>query len=633
MDQRDNGTIENNGTDGKSLEKFSPSFRNLSFLLLIGCSLVFFIVTVISPPYLMDDVDSVTAQIARNMIESGDWVTPRLNGIAYFEKPALRFWVVAGSYLLFGIHDWAARIPIALAAVALCWLLRGMGIWAFSANSDNAGNAGNLAGMVLATSVGLFLFTRILIPDVILTLSTTLAMWSLLRALDREERRARLWSALFALSMGLGFMLKGLVAFVFPIGTGLVYLLATRQFLRRQTWQRIRPVFAVLIIILICLPWVTLAILRNPPYFDFNMKSEGGHYRGFFWFFFLNEHLFRYLNLRYPRDYNTVPRVWFWLLHLLWLFPWSVWLGSIARLNFKPVDRPGRVSLFCLCWIGFTLIFFSFSTTQEYYSMPSYPAFALLIGAGMSTAESGFKWPARVAGTLAILAAIACSVILWLTRDIVASGDIAGALREGVSTLSLGQTGNLTLKSFAWLRIPLAIALCAFLVGAAGAWWKAGRYAVKSLSLMMIIFFIAARMAMVTLNPYFGSRLLAESLNTSPPGKLIIDEQYYYFSSVFFYANRRALLLNGRVMNLEYGSYAPEAPQVFISDRDLPALWAKSERYYLVASNSAIPRLKALLGNENLYLIRTSGGKFLMTNQALAGSRRLTEFELESNEN
>jgi hypothetical protein len=146
---------------------------------------------------------------------------------------------------------------------------------------------------------------------------------------------------------------------------------------------------------------------------------------------------------------------------------------------------------------------------------------------------------------------------------------------------------------------------------------------------MMVIFFIAARMAMITLNPYFSSRMLADSLNASPPGQLIVDEQYYYFSSVFFYSNRRALLLNGRVMNLEYGSYAPDAPKIFIEDRDLPALWAKSERHYLVASNSSIPRLKGLLGIENLHLIRASGGKFLMTNQTLAGSRRLTGSELE----
>lgn len=601
---------------------------NRGIILLVCCTLIFFIVSVITPPSLMDDVDSVTAQIARNIIVSGDWVTARLNGVVYFEKPALRFWVVAASYLLFGVHDWAARFPIAISAVALCWLVRGMGIWAFSSGqekSSRAGLAGTLAGIVLATSVGLFLFTRILIPDVILTLTTTLAMWSLLRSLDEEEKRWRLWSSLFAASIGLGFMLKGLVAFVFPIGAGFVYLLLTRQIFSRQTWQRIRPFTGALIVLLICLPWVFLATLRNPPHFDFTMKSEAGHYRGFFWFFFLNEHLFRYINLRHPRDYNTVPRAAFWLYHLLWLFPWSVWFPFIAGLNFKPVDRAGRMRLFCLCWIGFTLLFFTFSTTQEYYSMPCYPAFALLLGSALSEGGIKFKWAARTVGALAFLVAVACTVILWITRDVVATGDIADALDNSVSTLSLGKAEDLTLRSFAWLRLPLATALCAFFIGAVGAWWKSGRYVITALALMMLIFFNAARLAMITLNPYFGSRLLAEALNSAPPGELIVDDQYYHFSSVFFYANRRALLLNGRVMNLEYGSYAPDAPNVFINDQQLQALWAKTERQYLVAGGSAIPRLKALIGSARLHVVTTAGGKFLLTNQSLTGSQTIAD--------
>jgi 4-amino-4-deoxy-L-arabinose transferase-like glycosyltransferase len=508
--------------------------NNRGIALLACCSLVFFLVSVISPPFLMDDVDSVTAQIARNIIESGDWVTARLNGVVYLEKPALRFWVVAVSYLVFGVHDWAARIPMALSAVALCWLVRAIGIWAFSAGQEKDTRAGDLAGIVLATSVGLFLFTRILIPDVILTLTTTLAMWSLMRALDPEEKRWRLWSSLFAVGMGLGFMIKGLVAFVFPVGAGFVYLLLTRQLLSRQTWQRIRPFTSISIILLICLPWLALAVLRNPPYFDFTMKSEAGQYRGFFWYFFLNEHLFRYLNMRYPRDYNTVPRAAFWLYHLLWLFPWSVWLGFVARLNFKPIDRAGRTRLFCLCWIGFTLLFFTFSTTQEYYSMPCYPAFALLLGSAMTLNDRRFKWATMTAGALAFIAAAACAVILWLTRDIAATGDIADALNNSISTLSLGKAEDLTLRSFAWMRLPLAVALCAFLIGAAGAWLKGGRYAIIALALMMLIFFNAARLAMITLNPYFSSKQLAEALVAAPLGELIVDDQYYHFSSVFF---------------------------------------------------------------------------------------------------
>ncbi|MBI1764092.1 MAG: glycosyltransferase family 39 protein [Acidobacteria bacterium] len=546
------------------------------------------------------------------MVETGDWVTPRLNGIAYFEKPALRFWLVAVSYLIFGVHDWAARLPLVLAAIALCWLVRRMGHWAVG---DGARDAGTLAGIVLATCLGLFLFTRILIPDVVLTLTTTLAMWALLRALDWDEAWPRLWATVLAISLGLGFMLKGLVAFVFPVGAGLLYLALNKRLFDWPTLKRLAPLSGILIILLICAPWVIAATLRNPPYFDFTLKSEPGVYHGFFWFFFLNEHLFRYLNLRYPRDYNTVPRPLFWLYHLLWLFPWSVYLPFVGRLNFKPDTRTGRVHLFCLCWIGWTLLFFTFSTTQEYYSMPCYPAFALLLGSVLRRDEARYTWAARTAGAVALLAALGCLTMLWLVRGVAAAGDIANAMNYGVSTLSLGKAQDLTLQTMGWLRVPLAVAFGAFLVGALGAWLSKGRTAIAALAIMMLLFFNAARLALVTLNPYFGSRPLAEALQAAPPGQLIVDDQYYAFSSVFFYSNRSALLLNGRTMNLEYGSAAPGAPPVFITDADLPGLWRKPERQYLAVSASAMPRLKHVLGDVPLHLVMAAGGKLLLTNQ------------------
>lgn len=582
--------------------------------LFVFALLVFFFVTVISPPALMNDVDSVTAQIARTMVETGDWVTPRLNGVAYFEKPALRFWIVAASYLVFGVHDWAARIPMALSAVLVCWLVQGMGRWAFPQATRDVGT---LAGIILATSVGLFLFTRILLPDVVLTCTTTLAMWSFARTLEEEESRPRFWAAAFAVSLGLGFMLKGLVAFVFPVGAGLAYLLYTRQLWQRRTWHRLRPLSSIFIVVLLCAPWLTLATLRNPPYFDFTMKSEPGQYHGFFWFFFLNEHLFRYLNLRYPRDYNTVPRALFWLYHLLWLFPWSFYLPWVTRLHFKPLDRGGRLGLLCLCWIGFTLLFFTFSTTQEYYSMPCYPAFALLLGAALATDAPRLNWATRGVGFIAAGAAMAVLVVLWLVRDVSNGGDIANVMGTQSYTLSLEIAENLTLASLAWLRLPLWVAGGGFVLGAFGAWWRKGKYALVAFVLMMLIFFNAARLAMVTLNPYLGSRALATALQAAPPGQLIVDDQYYTFSSVFFYANRRALLLNGRKMNLEYGSYAPDAPPVFLTDQDLPRLWQQRERQYLAANATALPRLQVLLGEGDCYTVFAGGGKVLLTNLPL----------------
>src|SRR6516225_11905974 len=156
MEGRDSAVAGNGSARERTSLRYQIIVALVAALIFLGC--------MISPPSLMDDVDAVQAQIARNMLTSGDWVTARLDGVPYLEKGPLIYWLIAFSYKIFGAHDWAARIPVALSAVALCWLTAAMGIWAFGKR------AGFYAGLIMATCVGLFLFTRILIPDVILTL-------------------------------------------------------------------------------------------------------------------------------------------------------------------------------------------------------------------------------------------------------------------------------------------------------------------------------------------------------------------------------------------------------------------------------------------------------------------------------
>jgi 4-amino-4-deoxy-L-arabinose transferase-like glycosyltransferase len=314
--------------------------------------------TVISPPSLMDDSDAVEAQIARTMLTTHDWVTARLDGVIYLEKTPMSWWLTDISYKFFGFKDWAARIPVALTAIGLAWLTGAFARWAFGWPS------GFCAGLVMATCVGLWLFTRILIPDVMLTFVITLALWSFLRALEEEESHPKAWALLCFACLGFGLLLKSLIGVVFPVGAALLFLLFTRQLFSRRTWKRLHLLSGTLILLAIALPWHVLATLRNPPYFAWTLKSQPGHYHGFLWFFFINEQLLRFLNLRYPRDYDTVPRLYFWLFHLVWLFPWSVYLPAVARLSFRPSDRAGRCRLLALCWIGFVLVFFTFSTTQ-----------------------------------------------------------------------------------------------------------------------------------------------------------------------------------------------------------------------------------------------------------------------------
>ena len=561
----------------------------------------------------MDDVDAVQAQIARTMLTSGDWVTARLDGVSYLEKSPLIYWWIAGTYKILGVHDWVARIPVALSSIGLCWLTAAFGMWAFGKR------AGFYAGVVMATCVGLFLFTRVLIPDVMLTFTVALALWSFLRALDYEERHPRFWAFLLAASMGTGLLLKSTVALLFPAAGGVIYLFLTRQLFLKKTWTRLRPFSGALIILLIAAPWHVLATLRNPPYFDFTMHSIRGQYHGFLWFYFMNEQVLRFLNLRYPRDYNTVPRALFWLLHLLWLFPWSVYFPAVAKLEFKPVDRAGRTRLLALCWTGFMLVFFTFSTTQEYYTMPCYPALALLLGSAMATGGAWVRRGTRTMGVIAACAAAALLAILFLVRNVPAPGDIAESLvqRPGTYTLALSHMGDLTLASFAYLRLPLAVAAVAFLAGTIGMLRFNGQRAFLAAACMMVLFFHAARLAMVTFDPFLSSRPLAEALLRSPGGKLIVDHHYYTFSSVFFYTNRSALLLNGRFNNLVYGSYAPDAPDVFIDDAQWKRLWTGSDRYYIVADDTALPRLEALVGKAGLHAVIESGGKGVWTNQPL----------------
>jgi hypothetical protein len=497
--------------------------------------------------------------------------------------------------------------------MGLCWLTAAFGIWAFGRR------AGFYAGLIVATCIGLFLFTRVLIPDVMLTLTVALAMWAFLRALDEEEPHPRVWAFVLAASLGVGLLLKSTVAVLFPAAAAAIYLFLTHQLFSAKTWRRLHPFSGLLIVLLIAAPWHVLATLRNPPYFSFSFRSAPGEYHGFLWFYFMNEQVLRFLNLRYPRDYNTVPRVYFWLFHLLWLFPWSLYFPAVAKLSFKPVDRAGRTRLLALSWTGFMLVFFTFSTTQEYYTMPCYPALALLLGSAMAAGGKWVKRGTRVISVIAGCAAVALITIFVLVRNVAAPGDISTALsqRPGTYTLSLSHMEDLTLASFAYLRLPLAVAAVAFLAGALGTVRAAGRRAFVAAALMMVLFFHAARLAMVVFDPYLSSRPLAEALLRSPEGKLIVDHHYYTFSSVFFYTNRTALLLNGRFNNLVYGSYAPGAPDVFIDDAQWKNMWLGAERCYVVASDYAVPRFEKLVGKAALVPVAASGGKVVLTNHPL----------------
>jgi len=584
------------------------------YAIVFALAAVIYLGCLFSPPSLMDDVDSVQSQIARNMLTSHDWVTARIDGVAYFEKAPMNYWMMAVSFLLFGPHDWAARLPHALSAVALAGLTSWFALWAFGRK------AGLYAGLCMTTCIGLFLFTRIQIPDVTLTLCVAFSLFAFSRSLDEAEPRPQLWSALFAASLGVGLLLKSLVSIVIPLAAAVLFLLFTRQLFAQYTWRRLRPFRGILILLLIAAPWHILATLRNPPYFAWTLHSGPGQYHGFLWFFVINEQLLRYLNLRYPRDYATVSRPAFWLLHFVWLFPWSAYFPALAKLSYRPSDRAGRTRLLAVCWLAFVLVFFTFSTTQEYYSMPAYPAFALVIGSAMALENTWVRRSTRTIAVLAAAATLAAVAILFLVRATPTPGDITVALTSNPQAYkeSLGHMQDLTLQSFAYLRLPLSLAALAFFLGFLGTLrWTAFKAALSA-ALMMALLFHAARQALIVFDPVLSSRAFAEVIRVSPPGIFIVDRHYYDFSSVVFYLNKPVLLLHAKSVNLEYGSNAPGAPPVFIDDARFRELWLSPDRFYLLAKGPAVARLEALLGPGQFHFLAHAGDKSALTNHPLS---------------
>ena len=251
--------------------------------------------------------------------------------------------------------------------------------------------------------------------------------------------------------------------------------------------------------------------------------------------------------------------------------------------------------------------------------MPCYPALALLVGSAMAMGGDWVRRGTRVLAAIAACAGIACLAIFFAVRHLPTPGDISSALSNhpGAYTLSLGHMEDLTFDSFAYLRLPLVVAAVAFLLGALGAFRWVGQRSYLAAALMMVLFFHAARLALVVFDPFLTSKPLAEVMWRSPAGRMVIDHPYYPFSSLLFYTNTAPLILNGRYNNLEYGSYAPGAPDVFIDDGKFKSLWNGQQRYYLVTFPNQVGRLEKLIGHEQLNLVAESGGKMVFTNQLI----------------
>ena len=587
----------------------------ISALVLIALWLMIYVVG-LGHPALLDDADTVHAEAAREMLQRHDWVTLYVNGVRYLEKAPLMYWSVATSYTLFGISEWSTRLPLMLGALAMILATFGLGRWTF-------GNEGGIkSALVLVTALGPFLFTRFLIPDVLVGLWLTLTFWLFLESLEQEKpSRAICWG--LAAVCALNVLTKGLIGLVFPAGAIGLYLLLTGNL---RHLLRLRLLSSSLVFLVIAAPWHILAEMRNPAQ---------GHVRGFLWFYFVNEHFLRFLNKRVPRDYDTVPLLLFWALLVLWLIPWTVFLPQSLQEVPRPwrefrsqMTRRQRGYLLFFLWIVVIVGFFSFSTRQEYYTIPAIPGMALLVGGWLqresaSPAASRERRVGRISSTVLLIVGVAIAVVgfalLFFSKTPAPGTDLSDLLRKNPQdyALSFGHFLDLTPQAMGAFRLPLFLFSAAFLGGTVANWMlrRAGRADAgnAALVLMMVVVLACVRIAFGIFSPIISSKDLAMAIRAQyqPGDQVVATGLYENASTLNFYGGFPLRSLHTPGGNMWYGAQFPDAPRVWETQASFVEMWNGPGRVFLWTDQEDPAALHGL----KRYVIATRGGKTIYSNQ------------------
>jgi len=293
----------------------------------------------------------------------------------------------------------------------------------------------------------------------------------------------------------------------------------------------------------------------------------------------------------------------------------------------KPLDFRSRTELICLVWAGVTLVFFSFSTNQEYYTFPAYLPILLLIAERLADEEewgsrSWLLWSSGVLAVICIAISIVLAAGLWNSRNLPFVPDIGTVLAKPdlqAETLSMGHMLDLTGESFAALRLPAALAAIVLLIGPALAFWLRWRgahfAATWTTAATMAVFLIAAHIALVRFDPFLGSRTMARQIapELGPADRVMIYGDQSFGSSLLFYLRRPIELVNGNTTSMWWGSTYPDAPHIFLDDQDLQRAWNSPQRVFLFVPQHERPKVEALLPGP-LHVASEASGKVIFTN-------------------
>lgn len=572
--------------------------------------------TSLSSPALVDDTDTVHAEAVREMVESGDWVTLTINnGVRYLEKAPLMYWLSAICVGLFGLSEWTVRFPVAFSHLALTFLIFLMGRRYWNER------VGFYAALVYLTCLGPYAFTRIFHPDVILSFFIALALHCYLLVFFDEERPPSQffpvdWRCMWIYgSAALAVLTKGLIGMIF---VGMIVFMHLLLSGRWAVLKRLQLIPGIVVFLVVAAPWHLAAGFSN---------------KGFFWFYFVNEHFLRYLGQRYPNDWAAMPVWLFWVLLLVWLFPWTAFGWGLVRIlprSLKPREQAAQVNLFLYLWALLIMVFYSFSTTQEYYTFPALPAIALLLGqvpAWLESPEGVADQRKGVAGMviLAGVSAVAAGVLLamaWIGQGGGGAGDLSQTIAANPDKylITFGRLQELTLGTFGQLTPIIYQTALVLIVGPVAALlaslWKRWNLVAFMLALMMVGTLYCYRSAMVAFEPIITSKDFARVIERhhQTNDRIVVNGIYEKGSSLNFYTGHQLLVLNGYFGNLWYGSYFPDAPKIFLDDVSFLQLWKSGQRVFLFSEAEDFARFLEKHPDFGYRELAASGGKLLLVN-------------------
>jgi len=515
---------------------------------------------------VIDYDEGYYSQPAVRMAESGDWVTPYANDVRFLEKPPLMYWITAAGFKIFGVREFALRLPTVLAVIALT------GVVMLAANRAVGIQAAGIAGICTAFSVGTYLFTREALHDVWLVLFLALAMTAFLKwRLDPDKSLGP--ALLFYAALAGGMMCKSLIGLAFPVGIVVLFFIWERKL---PTWRSLHLLPGILLFLALTVPWHLLTEIRN---------------NGFLEFFFVGEQFLRFLGRREPPVLWSVPLVTFLALVPLWFFPWSVFIPAAFNSARKTDDDKTRVLFrLAIVWIVVVLGFFSFSARLEHYVFPALPAFSLLVAVAFSRKgeNKAILWGYRVLAVLGIITLVFGIIAgVWFAMGNMPPSSAAGPSNR-IAENDFSIMAEMPPDIIRGLLAPAAVTI---LVLAAGFWTalklensRRHKAAVLTVAAVMIAICATTHWSLNICEDLISSKKFGQAIamQVQPGDRLVVMGDYESANSLNFYQPLRVQIVDGTAYALLPGLKYPDAPEILLSHDEFLSVWQSPERVFLL---------------------------------------------------